>query len=252
MTSFGRMRRQARLARRAGVQPVVLLNGDSRFPPSATEVIAQVAWRYRSESAPFLVAGVVFLAGWWAHLTTPHWYLIFIVGSAAAAWLLTTFGAWLGMPWLADRVYAGVVVFAAGSWVAFAALFGPLTPPLPLVLGALALILAIPWWADRRRRARARVLPALAAWPEMARAIGLPGSAIQSVSVDLWGWRAWLRLAYGQTIADVTARIPAIESALGTVHGAVRVFPAWDGKANWCEIRVLGSDTPRTTSRRCG
>ena len=128
----------------------------------------------------------------------------------------------------------------------------PLTPPLPLVLGALALILAIPWWADRRRRARARVLPALAAWPEMARAIGLPGSAIQSVSVDLWGWRAWLRLAYGQTIADVTARIPAIESALGTVHGAVRVFPAWDGKANWCEIRVLGSDTPRTTSRRCG
>jgi S-DNA-T family DNA segregation ATPase FtsK/SpoIIIE len=96
------------------------------------------------------------------------------------------------------------------------------------------------------------VLRALAAWPEMARAIGLPGSVIQSVSVDLWGWRVWLRLAHGQTIADVTARIPAIESALGTVHGAVQVFPAWDGKANWCEIRVLGSDTPRTTTRRCG
>jgi S-DNA-T family DNA segregation ATPase FtsK/SpoIIIE len=191
--------------------------------------------------APFLVAGAVFLAGWWAHLSTPHWYPFFIAGSATAAWLLITFGAWLGLPWLADRVYAGVTVFAGGGWVAFAALFGPLTPPLPLVLGAVALILAVPWWADRRRQARARVLRALATWPGMARAIGLPGSAIQSVSVDIWGWRAWLRLAYGQTVADVTARIPAIESALGTVHGAVQVCPARDGKANWCELRVLGT-----------
>ena len=78
-------------------------------------------------------------------------------------------------------------------------------------------------------------------------AIGLPGSVIQSVSVDVWGWRAWLRLAYGQTIADVTARVPAIESALGTVHGAVHVFPARDGKANWCVIRVLGSGTRAAT-----
>jgi S-DNA-T family DNA segregation ATPase FtsK/SpoIIIE len=229
------------------LQPVVLLNGDSRFPPSAAEVIARVAWRYLSESAPFLVAGAVFLAGWWAHLNAPHWYPFFIAGSATAAWLLITFGAWLGLPWLADRVYVGVTVFAAGDWVAFAALFGPLTPPLPLILGAVALILAVPWWADRRRRARARVLRALAAWPDMAWAIGLPGSAIQSVSVDLWGWRAWLRLAYGQTIADVIVRIPAIESALGTVHGAVHVFPARDGKADWCEIRVLGSDPPAAT-----
>jgi len=241
VTSYRRLRRQARLARRSGLQPVVLLNGGNRFPPSAAQVIPRVVWRYRSELAPLLVAGAVFLAGWWAHLSTPHWYPFFIAGSAAAAWLLITFGAWLGLPWLADRVYAGVTVFAAAGWVAFAALFGPLTPPLPLVLGAVALILAVPWWADRRRQARARVLRALATWPDMARAIGLPGSAIQSVSVDIWGWRAWLRLAYGQTVADVTARIPAIESALGTVHGAVQVFPARDGKANWCELRVLGT-----------
>ena len=247
MISNRQMRRMARRARRAGLQPVVVLGDDGGLPPSAAEVIARSVWGYRSESAPFLVAGAVFLAGWWAHLNTPHWYPCFIVGSAAAAWLLITFGAWLGLPWLPDRVYAGATVFAAGAWVAFAALFGPLTPPLPLVLGAVALILAAPWWADRRRRARARVLRALAAWPDIARAIGLPGSAIQSVSVDIWGWRAWLRLAYGQTIADVSERIPAIESALGTVHGAVHVFPARDGKANWCEIRVLGSDTHATT-----
>lgn len=247
MTSNRQLRRIARKARRAGLQPVVVLGDGGRLPPSAMEVIARVAWGYRSELAPFLVAGAVFLAGWWAHLSTPHWYPFFIAGSAAAAWLLVTFGAWLGLSWLPDRVYAGVVVFAAGGWVAFAALIGPLAPPLLLALGAVALLLAVPWWADQRRRARARVLRLVAAWPDIARAIGLPGSAIQSVSVDAWGWRAWLRLAYGQTIADVAARTPAIESALGTVHGALRVYPARDGKANWCEIHVLGSGTHAAT-----
>lgn len=247
MTSYRRLRRQARRARRAGLQPVVVLDGDGRLSPPAAEVIARVAWQYRSELAPLLVAGAVFLAGWWAHLSAPHWYPFYIAGSAAAAWLLVTFGAWLGLQLLADRVYLGVTVFAAGGWVAFAALFGALTTPLPLVLGAVALILAVPWWMDRRRRARARVLRVLAAWPKIARAIGLPGSAIQSVSVGAWGWRAWLRLAYGQTITDVTARIPVIESALGTVHGALHVLPASDGKANWCELRVLGPDAHDAT-----
>jgi hypothetical protein len=89
----------------------------------------RVAWGYRSELAPFPVAGAVFVAGWWAHLGTPHWYPLFIAGSAAAAWLLVTFGAWLGLPWLADRVYAGLALFAAGAWVAFAALLGyPVCP----------------------------------------------------------------------------------------------------------------------------
>lgn len=243
MISNRQMRRMARRARRAGLQPVVVLGDGGRLPPSTAEVIARVAWGYRSELAPFLVTGAVFLAGWWAHVGTPHWYPFFIAGSAAVAWLLITFGAWLGLPRLPDRVYLGVTVFSAGGWVAFATVFGPLTPPLLLALGAVALVLAVPWWADRRRRARARVLRVVAAWPDIALAIGLPGSAIQSVSVDVWGWRAWLRLPYGQTIADVTARIPAIESALGTVHGAVHVFPARDGKANWCEIHVVGSGT---------
>ena len=40
----------------------------------------------------------------------------------------------------------------------------------------------------------------------------------------------------------MTARIPAIESALGTYRGAVRVYPTGDGKANRCELRVLDTD----------
>ncbi len=96
--------------------------------------------------------------------------------------------------------------------------------------------------ARLRRRARARVQRALSAWPDIAKAIGLPGSKIQSASVDLWGWRARVKLARGQTITDMTARIPGIESALGTYRGAVRVYPTGDGKANRCELRVLDTD----------
>jgi FtsK/SpoIIIE family len=113
---------------------------------------------------------------------------------------------------------------------------------MPQILGVGAFILAVPWWVHRRRRARVRVQRALAAWPDISKAIGLPGSKVQSATVDLWGWRARVRLARGQTISDVTARIPAIESALGTYRSAVRVYPTGDGKANRCELRVLDTD----------
>jgi hypothetical protein len=63
-----------------------------------------------------------------------------------------------------------------------------------------------------------------------------------SATVDVWGWRARVRLARGQTITDVTARIPAIESGLGTFRGAVRVYPTPDDRADRFELRVLDSD----------
>jgi S-DNA-T family DNA segregation ATPase FtsK/SpoIIIE len=63
-----------------------------------------------------------------------------------------------------------------------------------------------------------------------------------SATVDVWGWRARFRLARGQTINDVVAKIPAIESGLGTFRGAVRIYPTPDDLANRCEIRVLDVD----------
>jgi hypothetical protein len=41
--------------------------------------------------------------------------------------------------------------------------------------------------AHRRRRAKVRVERTLAAWPDISQAIGLPGSQVQSATVDLWG-----------------------------------------------------------------
>ena len=104
------------------------------------------------------------------------------------------------------------------------------------------MILAVPWWAHRRRRAKVRVERKLAAWPDIARTIGLIGSEVMSATVDVWGWRARFRLARGQTITDVTTRIPAIESSLGTYRGSVRVYPTPDDLANRFELRVLDTD----------
>ncbi len=242
MTSYRQMRRNGRRARRVGLQPIMVINTDGQFPTPVAVILARVAWRYRSELAPVFTACATLGAGWWAHLAHPNWWPYLLGASVVFAGVLVPFGARLGLPRLAERVYAGVVASAVGGWLVVAALFGPLTPPLPQVLGVGALVLAVPWWAHRRRRAKVRVQRTLAAWPDISRAIGLPGSQVMSADVDLWGWRTRLRLGRGQTIADVTARIPAIESALGTFRGAVRVYPTRDDKANRCELRVLGTD----------
>jgi hypothetical protein len=87
-----------------------------------------------------------------------------------------------------------------------------------------------------------RVDRKLESWPEIATAIGLAGSQVLSATADVWGWRARFRLARGQTIRDVIAKIPAIESGLGTFRGAVRVHPTPDDLANRFELRVLDTD----------
>jgi len=54
-------------------------------------------------------------------------------------------------------VVAAVTVAACGAWDAVAAAIGPLASPLPQALTIGALVLAVPWWANRRRRAKVRV-----------------------------------------------------------------------------------------------
>jgi hypothetical protein len=240
MSAYRQIRRQTRRARRAGLQPIVVI--DSPFPVPIGVLLARLAWRYRSEIAPVTTAAATFGAGWWLHATHPHWWALLLAVSSLIASALGVFGERIGLNRLAERIYAATAVLAAGGWLAVAAPLGPFSSRMPQVLGLATLVLAVPWWAHRRRRAKARVQRALAAWPDIAKAISLPGSKIQSAGVDLWGWRARVRLARGQTIADVTARIPAIESALGTYRGAVRIDPTGDGKANRCELRVLDTD----------
>ena len=103
-------------------------------------------------------------------------------------------------------------------------------------------LLCHPMVGSRRRRAKVRVERMLESLARNRRAVGLAGSQVMSALVDVWGWRARLRLARGQTINDVIAKIPALESGLGTFRGAVRVYPTPDDLANRCELRVLDID----------
>ena len=242
MSSYRRMRRNARQARRAGMQPMMVINTGDPFPELAIVVIARLAWRYRSELAPAAVTGVLASAGAWLHASHPGAAAAILAGSLAAGAAVLAFGARTGLAPLTERAYAGAVLLAGGAWLALATALGPFTRPLPLALGIGALVLSMPWWAHRRRRAKVRVERTLAAWPDIARAVGLAGSAVMSATVDVWGWRARFRLARGQTITDVITRIPAIESGLGTFRGAVRVYPTPDDRANRFELRVLDSD----------
>ena len=242
MTSYRRMRRQARQVRRSGMQPMMVFNSGDQVPETAGVVLLRWAWHYRSELAPVFLAALVLGAGWWLHAAHPKTWQFVLSAAVVAAWLLASVGARIGIPALMERLYAATATLAAGGWIAAATAAGPFVSPLPQALAVGGLVLSVPWWAHRRRRARVRVERKLEAWPDIAKAVGLAGSQVMSAMVDVWGWRARLRLVRGQTIADVTARIPAIESALGTFRGALRVYPTPDDLANRCELRVLDMD----------
>jgi hypothetical protein len=186
MPGYRQMRRQSRYIRRGGMQPVFMISGESgQFPAPAWAVLARLAWRYRSELAPLAVTSGLAVAGSWAHAAYPGASIPVLAGSLAAAWAVMVFGARAGLARPAERLYASAVLLAGGAWLALAAAIGPHVAPLPLVLGIGVVVLAVPWWAHRRRRARVRVERTLAAWPDIARAVGLAGSAVMSATVDV-------------------------------------------------------------------
>jgi S-DNA-T family DNA segregation ATPase FtsK/SpoIIIE len=236
------MRRQARRIRRGGMQPMMLLTGNDQLPESAVVLAFRWAWRYRSELAPLYAVGAVLGFACWLHAGHRQWVTLVLAIATVTAALLVAFGGRAGLPTLIERLYSAVTTLAVGGWVAAAAVLGPFITPMPQILVAGGLVLSVPWWAHGRRRARVRVERKLEVWPEIAQVVGLAGSQVMSALVDVWGWRARLRLARGQTITDVIAKIPALESGLGTHRGAVRVYPTPDDLANRCELRVLDMD----------
>jgi hypothetical protein len=236
-----RMRRQARRIRRGGMQPMMLVTGNDQLPDLAVVLVFHWVWRYRSELAPLYAVGAILGFACWLQAGHRHWVALVLVLTTVTAVVLVALGGRV-LPTLAERLYAAVTVLAAAGWVTAAAILGPFTTPMPQVLAIGGLVLSVPWWAHGRRRARVRVERKLEVWPEIAQVVGLAGSQVMSALVDVWGWRARLRLARGQTITDVIAKIPALESGLGTHRGAVRVYPTPDDLANRCELRVLDMD----------
>jgi S-DNA-T family DNA segregation ATPase FtsK/SpoIIIE len=242
------LRRRARQLRRDGFQPTIFLSPDEPMPETAGAIVVRALWRYRSELGPILAAAGVVIAAVMLHRAHPAWWpwLLAVTLTDVAALALPAprrlRKAWPPLGRTAERVYVGAASAVAGGWLTAATAVGPATPPMPTLAVILAVACAVPWWASRRRRAKVRLERTLESWPEIARAVGLAGSQVMSAMVDLWGWRARFRLARGQTMHDVIAKIPAIESGLGTFRGAVRVYPTPDNYANRCELRVLDAD----------
>ena len=242
------LRRRARQLRRDGFQPTMSLRPDEPLPETAGAIIIRALWRYRSELAPIAVAAVTVAAAATMHRAHPGWWPWVLAATLADT---TAFAVpaprrlrkeWPMLDRATERLYAAAGSAVLGGWLTAATALGPATPPMPALAVILTLACAVPWWASRRRRAKVRLERTLESWPEIARAVGLAGSQVMSAMVDLWGWRARFRLARGQTIHDVLAKIPAIESGLGTFRGAVRVYPTPDNYANRCEMRVLDVD----------
>ncbi|MFC7384335.1 cell division protein FtsK [Sphaerisporangium rhizosphaerae] len=236
-----RLRRNARRIRRDGIEPMMILSDDLEFAPIALVTIGRAMWRYRSELAPFTMTFLILTGGTILHAAYATWWPTVLILTALTSWALAFFGRWVNLTRPAERGYAAVTVMLAGGWTAAATAVGPFTVPLPHVLAMGAFVAGLPWWAHRRRRARVRVERTLAAWPEISQAVGLAGSRIQSAVVDLWGYRARVALARGQTVEEVVSKLPALESALGTRRGAARVQPVPE-RANRMELRVIETD----------
>jgi S-DNA-T family DNA segregation ATPase FtsK/SpoIIIE len=228
--------------RRYGLQPMVVINSGDPLPEVLTVILARWLWRYRSELAPVTLGALTALAAWVLHATHPRWWPALAIATVAATAVAGLAGSRLGLASRAERAYATTVTTTTGGWLTAATGAGPGRAPLPVVLLVAMCVLGVPWWAHRRRRAKVRVERLLAAWPDIAPAVGLAGSRVMSAMVDVWGWRAQFGLARGQTITDVIAKLPSIESGLGTFRGAARVYPTPDDLANRFELRVLDKD----------
>ncbi len=237
-----RTRRMRRRLHRRDVrgEPLTLLV-DDRYPGETLEALVRAIYRYRSELAPLVLGAATGLTAAFLHPRFSGWApviaLLALVGSAVL-WCVERLTSDLRR---IERAYAAAVTGAAGLWLAAATAVGPGTASLPALLVLSTVAAAMPWWRHRRRRARVRVERTLEAWPDIAEAVGLNGSRVMSAVVDLWGWRARVSLCRGQTAADVIAKMPALESGLGTRPGAVRVEPD-PARADHCLIRVLSTD----------
>ncbi len=261
MSSYRRMRRHARQARRAGMQPMMILNPGDQLPDLVIVIIGRWAWRHRTAFAPFAITVAALAVAACAHphharywlpvagltllavilLGIPHRMLRARPAGKAIAGALARMWAACGIDRGIERAYAAAVVAVAGGWLSAGIAAGPATKPLPLVAELGTVVLGIPWWFHRRRRAKARIERTIAAWPEVADNAGLPGAEILSVVVDAWGWTARVLLRRGITAAQVISRIPALESGLKLRPGSLRIFA--DGKrADRFVMRVIETD----------
>ena len=257
------MRRARRAMRKGSNDPfqLVILGPDEPLGLIALAAAGRWAYRHRTAFVPFGIALAAFAVAAYTHprharywlpvagitvivtvvLGIPHRLLWSRPAGKFTESALSRMWAACGIDRGIERAYAATVIAVTGGWLAAAIAIGPSVKPLPAIAGIATVILAVPWWFHRRRRAKARVEKTISAWPDVAENAGLAGSEILSVVVDAWGWTARVLLRKGKTTEQVIGKIPVLESNLGLRPGSMRVFP--DGKqANRFIMRVIEND----------
>lgn len=203
---YRQYRRYARRSRRHGGFPVMLIGTGEPLGLIAVTALAKWAYRHRSAFAPFAIAAAEFVIAALLHRHHQHWWVGGLCITAIATLILgiphqiiwahptTKFTAGLiGRAWQAcgidrpvERGYATTVIAVCGSWLTAAIAAGPAAKPLPAIAIAGTVVLGMPWWFHRRRRARVRAIRTMRAWPELAENMGLPGSRLASIVIDAW------------------------------------------------------------------
>ncbi len=258
---YRQYRRYARRSWRRGNAPVLLVGTGEPLGLIAFAAFSKWAYRHRSAFAPFLITAADYAAAAYTHRHHPHYWIPVLVLTLMTAivagmphrilWahpsMKFTAGlisrAWLacGIDRTAERIYATTVITACGGWLTAAIAEGPTMKPLPSIAAIGAILLGIPWWAHRRRRARVRAIRTMQAWPNLADNMGLPGSRITSVVIDAWGWTGRVILRTGTTAAQAVNQLPAIESGLGIRPGTARAIPD-TARADRVILRVIEKD----------
>jgi S-DNA-T family DNA segregation ATPase FtsK/SpoIIIE len=254
-----RMRQQMR--KDGNPYGVVIVGPEEPFAFVVISAITRWLFRHRSAFAPFWLTLGAFIAASVAHRHHSGWWVPVMLATIAATALLgfplpalhreragriiarILARAWdmCGIGRAIERAYAAAVIATLGGWLSAAIANGPLARPLPATAVIATIILGIPWWAHRRRRARVRMERTISAWPELAESAGMPGSRIGSVAVDAWGWTARVILRKGTTPGQAIGKIPEIESALGARPGSLRIFPD-ENRADAIVLRVVEKD----------
>ena len=258
---YRRYRRYARRSLRHGGMPLVLIGTGEPLGLIAIAAFSKWAYRHRSAFAPFGIATALFILAAVIHRHHPrYWILIMTITALIAViagiphrvmWahpsmkfttgLISRLWKACGIDRTTERIYATAVITVCGGWLSAAAGIGPAVKPLPAIAAISTVVLGIPWWAHRRRRARVRAVRTMQAWPGLADNMGLPGSRLASVVIDQWGWTGRLILSKGTTAAHAISQLPAIESGLGITPGAARAIPD-QARADRVILRVIEKD----------
>jgi DNA segregation ATPase FtsK/SpoIIIE, S-DNA-T family len=253
------MRRTGR--RRRGGYPVMI--AQYPYEPAAVmafAALARFAYRHRSAFVPFWITGALFAVAAITHsrhhdlwiltatltgtvglvLGIPH-RLFWTDGNKPVPGLITRAWEACGIDRTPERIYTTTVIVTAGTWLSAAIAVGPAVKPLPAIAVIGMLILGIPWWVHRRRRAKVRIERTVQSWPDLAENMGLPGSRIVSAAGDVWGYTARVVLRKGTPADAAIQHVAAIESGLGVRPGSIRAIPDPD-RADAVIVRVIETD----------